>query len=82
MMKDMGIKSYRFSIDWSRVIPDGYGNVNEEGMAFYDSLINELVKAQIEPCITLYHWELPYEIYKKGGWLNEDIVSGLEDMQE
>ena len=74
MMKDMGIKSYRFSIDWSRVIPDGYGNVNEEGMAFYDSLINERVKAQIVPCITLYPWELPYEIYKKGGWLNEDIV--------
>ena len=66
--------AYRFSIDWSRVLPEGFGSVNESGIAFYDSLINELLKNGIEPYITLHHWELPYEIYKRGGWMNPQIV--------
>ena len=74
LMREMGLKAYRFSIDWSRVLPEGIGKVNEEGVAFYNNLIDELIEHGIEPYITLYHWELPYEIYKKGGWMNSEIV--------
>lgn len=74
MMKEMGIKAYRFSIDWSRVLPEGKGRVNEAGVAFYSNLIDALLEAGIEPYITLYHWELPYEIYKRGGWMNPKSV--------
>ena len=74
LMAKMGLKAYRFSIDWSRVLPFGTGKVNEEGIAFYDHLIDTLLENEIEPYITLYHWELPYELYKKGGWMNPEIV--------
>lgn len=74
IMKEMGLKAYRFSIDWARVLPDGIGNVNEKGVEFYSKLIDELLGAGIEPYITLHHWELPYELYKKGGWMNRDIA--------
>ncbi len=74
LMKEMGIMAYRFSIDWSRVLPEGTGAVNEKGIAFYNELIDELVRYGIEPYITLYHWELPYELYKRGGWMNPQIV--------
>lgn len=73
-MKELGLKGYRFSIDWSRVLPEGTGKVNEKGIDFYNALIDELLEQGIEPYITLYHWELPYEIYKKGGWMNPEIV--------
>ena len=75
----MGIRAYRFSIDWSRVLPNGCGAVNEKGIAFYNALIDELLKNNIEPYVTLYHWELPYELYKKGGWLNPQIVEWFGD---
>ncbi len=74
LMKEMGLQAYRFSVNWSRVLPEGTGRVNEKGIAFYDRLIDALLEAGIEPYITLYHWELPYELYKKGGWMNEEIV--------
>ena len=74
LMKAIGLKAYRFSIDWSRVLPEGYGRVNEKAIAFYNALIDELLENEIEPYITLYHWELPYEIYKRGGWMNPQIV--------
>ena len=73
-MKELGLKGYRFSIDWSRVLPEGPGKVNEKGIDFYNALIDELLEQGIEPYITLYHWELPYEIYKRGGWMNPEIV--------
>lgn len=74
MMKEMGLKAYRFSIDWSRVLPEGRGRVNEKGVQFYSDLIDALLENGIEPYVTLYHWELPYEIYKCGGWMNPQIV--------
>lgn len=74
IMAEMGLKGYRFSIDWSRVLPFGTGKVNEEGIAFYNRLIDALLEKGIEPYITLYHWELPYELYKRGGWMNPEIV--------
>ena len=74
LMKTIGIKAYRFSISWSRVLPMGTGQINEEGLKYYDSLVDELLANGIEPYITLFHWDLPYELYKQGGWLNEHIV--------
>lgn len=79
IMKKMGLKAYRFSINWSRILPEGTGSVNEKGIAFYSKLIDALLEAGIEPYITLYHWELPYELYKKGGWMNEAIVEWFGD---
>lgn len=74
IMKAIGLNGYRFSIDWSRVLPEGTGKVNEKGVAFYNQLIDELLANGIEPYITMYHWELPYELYKRGGWMNPEIV--------
>lgn len=79
IMKEIGVKAYRFSIDWSRVMPNGIGEVNEEGIKFYNNLIDELIANDIEPYITLFHWETPYEIYKKGGWLNRDVANWFGD---
>ena len=56
------------------MLPEGTGHVNGKGIAFYNALIDELLKNEIEPYITLYHWELPYELYKCGGWMNPQIV--------
>ena len=72
-MKDMGLKAYRFSISWSRVLPEGIGRINEDGLSFYSDLVDELLKAGIEPFITLFHWDLPQALYDKGGWRNRDI---------
>lgn len=74
LMKEIGLKHYRFSISWTRVLPDGNGKVNESGLMFYSNLVDELLNAGIEPIITLYHWDLPYQLYKKGGWKNPEIV--------
>ena len=79
LMKELGINAYRFSINWSRIFPNGYGKVNELGVKFYHNLIDELINAGIEPFITLYHWELPYELHKKGGWMNDEIVNWFAD---
>jgi beta-glucosidase len=72
LMKRLGIKAYRFSISWSRVLPNGVGEVNPEGVAFYRNLLNELTSAGIEPVLTLYHWDLPQALYVQGGWQNPD----------
>lgn len=74
IMKEIGLQAYRFSINWARIIPDGIGAVNQEGIRFYKELIEELKQSGIEPYVTLYHWELPYELYKKGGFMNPDFV--------
>ncbi len=74
IMKEIGIKAYRFSLSWSRIFPEGIGEVNEKGIKFYSDLIDELLKNDIEPYITLFHWDYPYELYKKGGWLNDDSI--------
>lgn len=72
LMKEMGLKAYRFSISWSRVLPNGTGEVNEKGLQFYSDLVDELIKNEIEPIVTLYHWDYPYELHRKGAWLNDD----------
>lgn len=68
IMKEMGLQSYRFSIAWPRVLPDGTGDINKKGIEFYNNLIDELWKADIEPIITLYHWDYPKVLSDKGGW--------------
>ena len=72
IMKELGLKSYRFSLSWSRIIPEE-GQVNEKGIAFYNALIDELLAAGIEPLITLYHWDLPVWMDQKGGWKSLEI---------
>ncbi len=67
LMKELGLKSYRFSVSWSRIVPQE-GQVNEEGLSFYSNLVDALLEAGIEPLITLYHWDLPLWMHKKGGW--------------
>ncbi len=74
ILKKLGIKAYRFSISWPRIFPDGTGKVNAAGLVFYDNLINELIANGIEPYITLYHWDLPLALHRRGGWLNRDIA--------
>lgn len=75
LMKELGIKAYRFSISWSRLLPTGTGKLNPAGVKFYNELIDALLDAGIEPFVTLYHWDLPYDLYRKGGWLNPESVN-------
>lgn len=79
IMGELNLKAYRFSVNWPRVMPEGYGRVNEKGLDFYDRLVDRLLDKKITPCITLFHWELPYELYLRGGWLNRDIAGYFAD---
>jgi len=79
LMREMGLKAYRFSISWPRVIPEGTGQANEPGLAFYERLVDELLSAGIEPYVTLFHWDYPYELYCRGGWLNPDSPGWFAD---
>ncbi len=81
IMKDIGLNAYRFSISWPRVMPDGVMK-NQKGIDFYHRLIDKLLENGITPFITLYHWDLPYELDKKGGWLNPDIASYFKKYAE
>ncbi|MGN1481547.1 GH1 family beta-glucosidase [Porcipelethomonas sp.] len=74
LMKEIGLKAYRFSLNWARILPEGTGKVNPKGIEFYNNIIDELLKNNIEPFVTLYHWDLPLELDKRGGWRNPDIV--------
>lgn len=78
IMKELGLKSYRFSVSWPRVMPEGYGTVSEKGLQFYIDLVNELTEAGIEPMVTLFHWNLPTAIYELGGWENPQVVDWFE----
>lgn len=80
LMADMGLKAYRFSIAWSRIFPQGNGEVNEEGLKFYDNLINELIQYNIEPIITIYHWDLPQGLQDQyGGWESRKIIDDFNE---
>lgn len=72
LMKELGITAYRFSIAWTRIYPNGTGEVNKKGVEFYNNLINELLKNSITPYITLFHWDYPQKLFEKGGWLNPE----------
>lgn len=77
LMKEHGVRTYRFSLSWPRIIPDGDGAVNEKGFEFYDNLVNCLIENGITPMITLYHWDLPSALQEKGGWLNRANVDAF-----
>ncbi len=82
IMKEMGLHSYRFSISWPRVIPEGSGAVNRKGIDFYSKLVDELIGAGIEPIITLYHWDFPKVLSDRGGWKNRESVDWFADYAE
>lgn len=78
-MKAMHIKNFRFSISWSRIFPEGYGRVNQEGLDFYNKLIDECLQRDITPWVTLYHWDLPDALEKQRGWTNRNIIHWFTD---
>ena len=82
IMKELGLKSYRFSVSWSRVLPEGTGRVNEAGLHFYVQLCDALLEAGIKPLVTLYHWDLPTALYRKGGWKNPESPAWFEEYTE
>ncbi len=74
LMKEMGLKNYRFSIAWPRIMPTGEGEVNQKGLDFYSRLVDDLLEAGIEPLITLFHWDLPQALQDKyGGWKSKEV---------
>lgn len=70
LLGETGVRAYRFSISWPRVLPEGIGTANRRGLAFYDRLVDEVLAAGIEPYVNLFHWDYPYALYCRGGWLN------------
>ncbi|MCL2186067.1 MAG: GH1 family beta-glucosidase [Treponema sp.] len=79
LMAELGFTSYRFSIAWPRIIPEGRGKVNPQGIAYYRKLCEELHKHKIHTCVTLYHWDLPQKLEDEGGWTNRSIISAFEE---
>lgn len=79
LMAELGVKAYRFSLSWSRIIPDGVGNVNQKGIDFYNRLIDLLLEHNITPYITLFHWDYPYELEKRGSWRNPESPKWFEE---
>ena len=79
-MKALGAKTYRFSIAWPRVFPEGTGTPNPKGLDFYNRLLDELLANGIEPFATLYHWDLPQTLQDRfGGWMSRDTSKAFAD---
>jgi beta-glucosidase len=79
LMQDMGVRTYRFSVAWPRIFPDGTGQPNAKGLDFYHRLIDALLAAGIEPFPTLYHWDLPQALQDRGGWQSRDTAKAFAD---
>ncbi|MCA9258538.1 MAG: family 1 glycosylhydrolase, partial [Planctomycetales bacterium] len=79
LMSEIGIRAYRGSVSWPRVMPAGTGEVNAAGLDFYDALVDALLERQIEPWLTLYHWDLPLALQEAGGWLNPQMPNWFAD---
>jgi beta-glucosidase len=82
LIRDLGLRNYRFSIAWPRVVPDGDGAVNRAGLDFYDRLVDALLGRGIRPWVTLFHWDLPQALEDKGGWTSRDTVSAYANYAE
>ncbi len=78
LIAELGLKAYRFSVSWSRVIPDGDGEINAKGLQFYVDLVDELRAAGIEPVVTMYHFDLPQALQEKGGWSSRATIDAFE----
>lgn len=79
LMARLGLRAYRFSVSWSRVLPEGRGAVNAKGLDFYERLVDTLLEQGIRPNATLYHWDLPAALDDRGGWLNLDVAGWFAD---
>ena len=79
LMQQIGLKAYRLSVSWPRVLPDGTGKPNQAGLDFYSRLVDALLDANIVPWITLFHWDYPLALYYRGGWLNRDSAGWFGD---
>lgn len=77
LMKDLGLKAYRLSISWPRILPAGRGGINETGIDFYSRMIDRLLELNIEPYVTLYHWDLPQKLQDEGGWASRSVVDAF-----
>ncbi|VEN59589.1 unnamed protein product, partial [Callosobruchus maculatus] len=83
ILKDMGVNYHRFSLSWSRILPDGFARrINPDGVRFYNDFINELLRNNIEPMVTLYHWDLPQRLQDLGGWTNPDMAIYFKEYAE
>ena len=79
LMKSMNIKNFRFSLSWTRILPNGTGEINSHGLEFYDRVIDFCLECGITPWVTLYHWDLPQALEEKGGWTNRDVLNWFEN---
>ncbi|MDY4511331.1 glycoside hydrolase family 1 protein [Streptococcus hyovaginalis] len=79
LMAEMGFKSYRFSISWTRILPEGTGEVNPQGIAFYNNLIDECLKYDIEPIVTMFHFDMPAKLDERGSWSNRESIDWFAD---
>lgn len=79
LLRGLGVGAYRFSVAWSRVLPDGTGTLSTDGLGFYDRLVDSLLEAGIEPWVTLYHWDLPLPLHEAGGWPERDVADRFTD---
>ena len=77
LMKKIGLKAYRFSISWPRVLPAGRGKVNQKGLDFYNKLVDTLLAADIIPFVTLFHWDLPQKLEDEGGWSSRSTADAF-----
>lgn len=82
LMSDAGLQAYRFSTSWARVLPEGRGQANQEGLDFYDKLVDGMLERGLQPFPTLYHWEMPAALADLGGWRNPDISNWFADYAE
>jgi beta-glucosidase len=78
-MHDLGLTTFRFSVAWSRIFPEGSGRPNQAGIDFYNRLVDALLAAGIQPYCTLFHWDLPQALQDKGGWENQDVAKAFAD---
>ena len=82
LLRDAGMDAYRFSTSWARVLPEGRGQVNEEGLDFYDRLVDGCLERGLKPYQTIYHWEMPSALSDLGGWTNPDVADWMADFAE
>ena len=82
LMADLGVRAYRFSVSWSRVMPSGTGSVNQAGLDFYRRLVDRLLQAGVQPLINLFHWDLPQALQDRGGFASPEVVGWFTDYTE
>lgn len=82
LIKQLGLKAYRLSVSWPRILPNGWGAINQKGLDFYDRLVDSLLEANIDPYVTLYHWDLPQVLQDQGGWPARDTAYAFAEYTE